>query len=194
MTLYAKRESDNTSARYVALTWCDQDNQQVLAGSANPVVTESLSSLRLNEGRGFAIGAVYPFSGKLGAGNSIDIAIAWPSGVNPQIHIYGLCVGDAMGYLYEGSSVTGGTSITPLQMNRASTTASQAVALLNPTVNSLGTKLLEQILIGGQGKKASGGDINSADMVLKGLTTYLFRLTNVNGTAHAAEIILEWFE
>jgi hypothetical protein len=99
-----------------------------------------------------------------------------------------------MGYLYEGSSVTGGTSITPLQMNRASTTASQAVALLNPTVNSLGTKLLEQILIGGQGKKASGGDVSSADMVLKGLTTYLFRLTNVNGTAHAAEIILEWFE
>lgn len=194
MTLYAKRESDNTSARYVALTWCDQDGNQVLAGSASPVVTESLASLRLNEGRGFVLGVVYPFSAPLAADASIDIAIAWPSGVNPQIHISGLCAGDAMGYLYEGSTVTGGTSITPLQMNRSSTTASQAVALLNPTVSSLGTKLLEQILIGGQGKKASGGDSGTADMVLKGLTTYLFRLTNVNGTNHAAEMVLEWFE
>lgn len=194
MTLYAKRESDNTSARYVALTWCDQSGNQVLAGSANPMVTEGLASLRLNEGRGFVLGAVYPFSAPLAADASIDIAIAWPSGVNPQIHISGLCAGDAMGYLYEGSTVTGGTSITPLQMNRSSTTASQAVALLNPTVSSLGTKLLEQILIGGQGKKASGGDSGTADMVLKGLTTYLFRLTNVNGTDHAAEMVLEWFE
>jgi hypothetical protein len=31
-------------------------------------------------------------------------------------------------------------------------------------------------------------------MVLKPLTTYLFRLTNVNGTAHMAELLLEWYE
>jgi hypothetical protein len=54
--------------------------------------------------------------------------------------------------------------------------------------------LLEQILIGGTGKKAGGGEVGSPRLFLKPLTTYLFRLTNVNGTAHAAEIILEWYE
>jgi hypothetical protein len=68
------------------------------------------------------------------------------------------------------------------------------VALLNPTVNTLGTNLLSQILIGGTGKKATGGQMGASDLVLKPLTTYLFRLTNVNGTAHAAEMILEWYE
>jgi hypothetical protein len=72
--------------------------------------------------------------------------------------------------------------------------ASESAILVNPTVTSTGTTLLEQILIGGTGKKAGGADISSPRLVLKPLTTYLFRLTNVNGTAHAAEIILEWYE
>ena len=194
MTIFVERESLDTKSRHVTLTYMDKDGNQVIVGSDNPLVSDTVSELRIVEGRTFAIGAVYPFSAPLADGSSIDIAIAWPSGVNPVISISGLCAGDAMGYLYENATVTGGTSITPVKLNRALNTTSQAVALLNPTVTSLGTKVLEQILIGGQGKKASGGGVGSSDMILKGLTTYLFRLTNVNGTAHAAEIILEWYE
>jgi hypothetical protein len=54
--------------------------------------------------------------------------------------------------------------------------------------------MIEQILIGGEGKKAGGGSVSSPRLFLKPLTTYLFRLTNVNGTAHAAEMVLEWYE
>lgn len=194
MAIFVERESLDTKSKHVTLTYMDKDENQVIVSSQNPLVSDTISELRLVEGRTFAIGAVYPFASPLADGASIDIAIAWPSGVNPVISISGLCAGDAMGYLYENATVTGGTSITPVKLNRALNTTSQAVALLNPTVTSLGTKVLEQILIGGQGKKASGGGVDSSDMILKGLTTYLFRLTNVNGTAHAAEIILEWYE
>ena len=194
MAILVERESLTTKSRHVSPSYADINRTQILVGSENPMPTQDVGKLRLLEGRAYAIGAVYPFSAPLADGASIDIAIAFPSGVNPVFSISGLCAGDAMGYLYEGSSVTGGTPIVPINKNRTSTTASQGVALLNPSVTSLGTKLLEQILIGGSGKKASGGQTSASDIVLKGLTTYLFRLTNVNGTDHAAEMILEWYE
>jgi hypothetical protein len=194
MTIQVERESLSTKTQHTSPSYVDEDGVQRLVGSADPLPTQEIGVLRLVEGRTYAIGAAYPLTSPLANGASIDIAIAFPTGVMPVISISGLCGGDAMGYLYEGASVTGGTSITPVNKNRNSTTASQGVALLNPTVNTLGTKLLEQILIGGSGKKASGGQTGSSDLILKPLTTYLFRLTNVNGTAHAAEMILEWYE
>jgi hypothetical protein len=194
MTIQVERESLSTKTQHTSPSFVDEDGVQLLVGSTDPLPTQDIALLRLVEGRAYALGAVYTFASPLADGSSIDIAIAFPSGVEPRFSISGLCAGDAMGYLYEGASVTGGTSITPINKNRNSTTASQGVALLNPTVNSLGTTLLSQILIGGTGKKATGGQTGASDLVLKPLTTYLFRLTNVNGTAHAAEMILEWYE
>jgi hypothetical protein len=194
MAIQVERESLSTKARFVTPTYTDKDGVQQVVGSDKPMPMESLEELRLLEGKSFAIGVVRDFANPLPATQSIDIALAFPSGVTPSITINGLCAGNAMGYLYENASVTGGTSITPINKNRNSTIASQGVALLNPTVNSLGTMILSQILIGGEGKKASGGTIDGSDLILKPLTTYLFRLTNVNGTDHAAEIILGWYE
>lgn len=191
---YVKPESDTNLAQYVVNSFQDVDGEYRLSGSSNPQPIEDVAKLRLSEGRSYALGAVYSFASPLAAGSSIDIAIAFPSGVSPTFSIMGLCAGDAMGYLYENAVVTGGTIIVPINKNRTSTTASQGVALLNPTVTSTGTTILQQILIGGTGKKATGGTVGGADLILKPLTTYLFRLTNVNGTAHAAEMILEWYE
>ena len=194
MAIQVERESLSTKSRFVTPTYTDKDGVQQVVGSDKPMPMESLEELRLLEGKSFAIGVVRDFANPLPATQSINIALAFPFGVTPSISINGLCAGNAMGYLYENASVTGGTSITPLNKNRNSTTASQGVALLNPTVNSLGTMILSQILIGGEGKKASGGTVDGSDLILKPLTTYLFRLTNVNGTDHAAEIILGWYE
>jgi hypothetical protein len=194
MAIQVERESLSTKARFVTPTYADRNGLQQVVGSDAPIPMQSIEELRLLEGKSFAIGVVRDFANPLPATQSINIALAFPSGVTPSISINGLCAGNAMGYLYENASVTGGTSITPLNKNRNSTTASQGVALLNPTVNSLGTMILSQILIGGEGKKASGGTVDGSDLILKPLTTYLFRLTNVNGTDHAAEIILGWYE
>jgi hypothetical protein len=194
MAIEVQRESLDTKSQHVSVSFTDKDNVQYLAGSAKPFPTEDVTLLRLEEGKAFALGVVRSFADPLPATQSIDIAIAFADGVTPNISISGLCAGNAMGFLYEGSVVTGGTAITALNKNRGSLTASQSAALSSPTVTTLGTPILSQILIGGEGKKAGGGAVGSTDLILKPLTTYLFRLTNINGTAHAAEIVLEWYE
>lgn len=188
-------ESQTTKSRFVSPTYIDRDGQATAMGSELPMPIADISTLRTIEGRSYAIGVVNSFASPLAAGSSIDIAIAWASGVTPFLSVTGLCAGNAMGFLYEGAVVTGGTAVTGVNVNRNfSAVASESAALLNPTVSSTGTTLLEQILIGGTGKKSGGADMSTPRLVLKPLTTYLFRLTNVNGTAHAAEIILEWYE
>lgn len=155
-----------------------------------------IEQVRLIEGQAFSVGHTHDFASPLANGSSIDIAIAFPQGMNPIFSIKGLSDGDAVGYLYEGASVTGGTAMTIINKNRASTITSQGVALLNPTVNSLGTPILQEILLGGTGKKGGGDDTGNGNIILKGLTSYLFRLTNQdqNNNPHAAEIILNWIE
>jgi hypothetical protein len=194
MAIEVQRESLDTKSQHVSVSFADKDNVQYLAGSAKPFPTEDVRLLRLEEGKAFALGVVRSFANPLPDGESIDIAIAFAAGVTPNIAISGLCAGDAMGFLYEGSVVTGGTAITAINKNRNSLVTSQSAALSNPTVTTLGTPILSQILIGGVGKKAGGGQIGTSDLILKPLTTYLFRLTNVNSTDHAAEIVLEWYE
>ena len=51
-----------------------------------------------------------------------------------------------------------------------------------------------QFMPGGVGKKAGGGAMQSLEFVLKPLTNYMVRMTNVNGTAHAGHLALEWYE
>lgn len=155
-----------------------------------------IEQVRLIEGQAFSVGHTHDFASPLANLASIDIAIAFPQGMNPIFSIKGLSDGDAVGYLYEGASVTGGSAMTIINKNRASTKTSQAVALLNPTVTSLGTPILQEILLGGTGKKGGGDDTGNGNIILKGLTTYLFRLTNQdqNNNPHASEIILNWIE
>jgi hypothetical protein len=135
-------------------------------------------------------------SAKLAALASIDIVMASPSGVTPHLSVEAFCQGDAEFYLYEGSSTTGGTAFTPINRNRnyAVSNPSQSAMVINPTINSLGTELDGQIVPGGVGKKSGGGDSATLEYVLKPLTNYHFRLTNVNGTSHAASMTLEWYE
>jgi hypothetical protein len=158
--------------------------------------TRDIEQVRLIEGHAFSTGFLRTFANPLPAGQSIDIAIAFPSGLNPVFSISGLCDGDAIGYMYENAVVSGGTPLTIINRNRASTIVSQGVAIANPTVTSTGTTILQEILTGGIGKKGGGGEVGGNNLVLKGLTPYLFRLTNAdtNNNAHAAEIILSWNE
>lgn len=195
MAIDIELESLDTKSRFVSPAYLDVNGVPNLVGSELPMPTADIVALRAFEGRSYSLGYVRDFADPLPAASSIDIAIAWAQDVSPRLTVYGLCAGNAIGYLYEGATVSGGTPLASQNINRNySATASESVALVNPTVSSTGTLLVKQILIGGEGKKAGGGDVGSARLFLKPLTTYLFRLTNVNGTAHAAEMILEWYE
>jgi hypothetical protein len=194
MAIEVKRESLDTKSRHVSPSYVDKDGAQYLTSSDRPFPMVDINHLRLHEGRAYNVYRMYPNAAKLAAGASCNIAIAWASNVYAHLLVDASCGGDAELYIYEGAVVTGGTAFTAISRHRVIDVASQSAVLINPTVTSVGTELDGQLIAGGTGKKAGGGSAGSVEMVLKPLTTYLFRLTNVNGTAHMAELLLEWYE
>jgi hypothetical protein len=194
MAILVERESLGTKSQHISPAYVDKDGNSYLASSDRPFPILDINHLRLHEGRAFKAYRVYPDATKLAAGASCNIAIAWASGVNPHISLDATCGGDAELYIYEGAVVTGGTSFTAVNRHRILNTASQSAILINPTVTSVGTEIDAEIVTGGSGKKSGGAGSSALEMVFKPLTTYLFRLTNVNGTAHMAELIIEWYE
>jgi hypothetical protein len=194
MSLTVDRESLTTASRLVTPTYMAANGNQVIGSVDDPLPQIDYGEQKLKDGTVYAIGVVYDFDAPLADDASIDIGIAWNAGVTPVVSFSGLCQGDALGFLYEGATMTGGTAATAVKLNRNSAIASQSAITIGPTVTNVGTLVLKQILIGGTGKRAGGGDVGSSNLILKPLTSYLIRLTNVNGTAHAAEVIVEWSE
>jgi len=189
-------ESVTTKSRFVTPVQKRNDGSYAVAGADAPMITVDVNHQRNHDGRAFYAYKIAPDSSPLASLASIDIVMASPSGVFPHITIDAMCLGDAELYIYEGTSTTGGTSFTPINRNRnyAVSNPSQVAMVINPTVTSIGTELDAQIIPGGAGKKSSGSAAGSLEYVLKPLTNYLFRLTNVNGTSHAASLQLEWYE
>lgn len=196
MSIKVLIESLTTKSRFVTPNYLDEAGDPNLISSELPMPTADIVALRTFEGRTFSVAALRDFGNKLPANQSLDLAIAWAEGVSPRLTVTGLTSGDAEAFLYEGATVSGGTPITALNLNRPSTRTSESAALLQPTVANTGTLILDQLLIGGVGKKAGGGGDTTGRLYLKPLTTYLFRITNKdsNNTAHAVEMILEWYE
>lgn len=187
-------ESLTTKSRFVTQVQKNNAGNYVVAGADAPSIVVDVNHQRNHDGRAWFAYKMYPKSAPLADGSSIDIVLASASGVFPHMTVDALCLGDAEFYIYENPVATGGTSFTPINRNRNYTTSSQVAMIINPTVSVLGTQIDAQILPGGSGKKAAGGTAGSLEYVLKPLTNYLFRLTNVNGTSHAAHLSLEWYE
>lgn len=187
-------ESLTTKSRFVTQVQKNNAGNYVVAGADAPSIVVDVNHQRNHDGRAWFAYKMLPKSSPLADGASIDIVMASASGVIPHMTVEALCLGDAEFYIYENPVATGGTAFIPINRNRNYTTSSQVAMIVNPTITSLGTQIDGQIIAGGSGKKASGGQTGSLEYVLKPLTNYLFRLTNVNGTAHAAYMALEWYE
>jgi len=194
MAVSIERESQTTKARHVNPAYVDKDGASYITSSDRPFPIVDINHLRLHEGRAFKAYRIYPDATKLADGASCNIAIAWASGVYAHISVDASCGGNAELYIYEGATVSSGTSFTALKRNRTSATASQSAILINPTVTVTGTEIDAEIVAGGSGRKSGGGGTNALEIVLNPLTTYLFRLTNVSGAAQMAELFLEWYE
>jgi len=196
MPIIVQRESENTKAILTTLTHKTNAGEQVISGADAPVITVDVNHQRNHDGRAFFAYKIAPDTAKLAPNTSINIVLASPSGVFPHITVEGMCAGDAELYIYEGAVTTGGTSFIPINRNRnyAASNLSQVAMVINPTVTSVGTELDAQIVPGGSGKKAGGGSTGTLEYVIKPLTNYLFRLTNINGTSHTACLTLEWYE
>lgn len=192
MAIIVQRESDNTKSRHVTPSYIDKDGVLYLTSSDKPYPMLDVNHLRLHEGRAYYVYKVYPYSAGLTAGSSIDIAIAWPSGVTPHASLLYESSAEAEFYMYESPTTSGGTAMTIYRRNRNITTASQGAAVLAPTVTATGTELFSEFVP--SGKKGSGTGTYTFEYVLKPLTTYLFRFTNVNAQTHPANLRIEWYE
>jgi hypothetical protein len=191
MAIEVKRESLDTKARHVSPAYVDKDGVHYLASSDRPFPTVDVNHLRLHEGRAYY---VYYVDSALAVNGNLDIAIAWPSGILPHAVFNYQCGGDSRFYVYESPTTSGGTALTIHRRNRALNTTSTGAAVYNPTVSSLGTEIFGEIITSGQGGTGAGGGGYTYEYVLKPLTTYLFRLTNINSQAHIAELLIEWYE
>lgn len=194
MPLFVERESQNTKSRFVTPTWSDKDEKQRVLSSSDPLPIIDINHQRLHEGRAHFVYHLHPGSATLAAGSSINIAMAFPEGVNAHAVFFFECGGSAEFYAYENASVSGGTAKTIIRRNRNNPGASQGVAVLNPTVSNVGTEIFAEFIASGQGGTASGGSGFSFEFVLDDLTSYLFRLTNTSAQAHPAELRIDWYE
>jgi hypothetical protein len=194
MAITVLRESDTTKSRYVTPTFIDQNENQTVAGSEKPFPVADINHIRLHEGRAYYVYHLNGDANQLANDANIDIVIAWAAGKTPHLVFDVNCGGDSEFAIYEGATVTGGTSFTAINRYRPSTNVSASAALINPTVTSTGTALTGEFLAGGSGGQAGGAVAFSFQYVLKPLTTYLFRLTNRSGQSHMAHAMIEWYE
>lgn len=191
MSIEVKRESVDTKARHVSPAYVDKDGVHYLTSSDKPFPIVDVNHLRLHEGRAYY---TYRIESSLEVNGNLDIALAFPSGVAPHAIFNYQCGGDSRFYVYEGPTTSGGTSSTIHRRNRILNTTSSGVAVYEPTVTALGTEIFGEIITSGQGGTGAGGGGYTYEYVLKPLTTYLFRLTNINAQAHIAELLIEWYE
>lgn len=192
MAIIVERESLTTKSRHVSPSYVDKDNVQYLTSSDRPFPIIDVNHLRLHEGRAYYCYKQYTYGAGLPAASSIDIALAFPAGITPHaIFDYGGS-GEAEFYVYEAPTTNGGTSLPIHRRNRNLVTTSSGVAVLAPTVSALGTEIFAEFVPAN--KQGGGSQSYTFEYVLKPLTTYLFRLTNVNSQAHAANLNIEWYE
>lgn len=191
MAIQVERESLTTKSRHVSPSYVDKDGVQYLTSSDRPFPVIDVNHLRLHEGRAYY---TYKIESSLAVNGNLDIALAFPAGILPHAVFNYQCGGDSRFYVYENPTTSGGTAQTIHRRNRNLNTTSSGVAVYAPTVTSLGTEIFGEIITSGQGGTGAGGGGYTYEYVLAPLTTYLFRLTNINAQAHIAELLIEWYE
>lgn len=98
--------------------------------------------------------------------------------------------------LYEGSTTTGGSAITPQQMNRNYTNTSVVTVVHGATISSAGT-LLASVAIGSTGtptQRSGGASGDTKEFVLKPGTKYSIVITNIGSGATDIDYNLFWYE
>jgi len=93
-------------------------------------------------------------------------------------------IGDGDIELFENGTISVGTGITPLDLNRQTANVSVTVFADGPTVTSAGTSIFKGAMVGGtKNDGIPAAFVGQAALVLKLSEDYLLRITNESGTA-----------
>ena len=172
-------------------------NGSDVADIAIDSITHILSAIEsehgtIHDGKHFYINSYVT----LNNGETLILALTTPA--SKKIHfVYEVAsTGEIIIEFYEGSNISGGTSITPVNNNRNSSVVSEITVVKDPTVNSYGTKIGE-LKWGTSGTKfiptIGGGFSRTNEVILKISTTYIVKISS--GTdGNIINYIGSWYE
>lgn len=167
-----------------------------MTGNAFPnfsghIPTTDVLHRRVHQGLFFSLNL---FDASLADNGAIEILLRTTEGVH--IRPLGALGGDGTLSIFESPTVTSdGTPLVPINHNRFSSIVSTTLAFSGPTTTADGLDLDTHFLPGGSaGAPSQGGTGSLIEWVLKDGLDYLFRLTNLAGTAQPVHIQLDWYE
>lgn len=174
------------------------DNLAEVDGAASALVTQGMIHKMVHLGLFYE--ANY-FAEGIADDGTLEIMAQTAAAQSTHLRFIVSAGGDAKFQVFEGTSVSGnGTPITPINRNRISSNIAVTSFHRSPTINSAGdgTDLTNggYFIPGGSGFFATGGGSASSfqEFILKPSETYLFRLTNIAGTAQPLGMIMEFYE
>ena len=140
-------------------------------------------------------GNAYSMNGEaeLNSSETLDVGISIPTqDESVSLTIVVDAEGEAVYEIFEGSTYTGGTTITEVNLNRNSGNLSSVAVVADPTITVDGTLLLDKELGGGSGSNAFGGAAGS-ELIMKFNTKYVVRITS-NAASNQVGVFIVWHE
>ena len=127
---------------------------------------------------------------------TIEVLIQVGSTRSCHVQFTGAAGGDHEFELFEGTTFSAaGTSVTPINRNRFSSTAAVTTVTHTPTLTADGTKLVGGLRPGGTGGNSIGSTTKGfAEWMLATDTVYLARLINRAGTAQLLSLEMDFYE
>lgn len=200
--LYIGLESDTKPASpEVGARFIEYDSGEVhvwdgTAWREIPNLVEQHDHIQVERGLAYHAGFSVADGSPVADDASIELWVDVPAGTTPHISWTFWAGGLAQGYVYEGPTVSAeGTTITPLNRDRASSNTPGITVKHTPTVTDIGTAIHDGDWMGGTAgaRKGAGDERAAQELRLAPSTTYLWRLTaRVNNIRLGIE--LDWYE
>lgn len=165
--------------------------QYALGESNTAIRTIDAAHQRTHEGEMFVVG--YRWEGS--ADNAtVSLSLTIPTGVSAHTIWEVGSTGKSYLDVFRGSTVTGGTAMTPTNKNRSSTKATTVTVIRDGTISATGTLMFPDLI--GSGAKGTVGGTGgvSYEFVLNAGEQYLFRLQNKAGAVADMAMNIQFYD
>lgn len=163
-------------------------------GAAGALVIQGMVHRMIHTGVLYEVGHV---NESIADNGVLELLVTTAADQSAHMRFSAVCGGDARISLFENPTITGaGTGLSEVNRNRLSSNAAQTVVTHTPTHSADGTQLMDHLLPGGSGFFATGGASESSfeEFILKANEQYLFRVTNIAGSAQPVGAALMFYE
>ena len=163
-------------------------------GVAGALVIQGMVHRMIHLGTLYEIGYV---NETVADNGDIELLVTTAVGQSAHMRFIAAAGGDARIALFENPTVSNvGTGLTEINRNRLSSNTAETAVTHTPTTSADGTQLMDHLLPGGSGFFGGGGGSETSfeEFILKPNEQYLFRITNIAGTAQPVGASLTFYE